>query len=72
MGQSLTRDRNAKGASSARRVLAVASMLLRPFGLRAITIINARFAFLAIPIGDLKLLHEIDLRAVLALAHVAA
>src|SRR5664279_725767 len=33
---------------------------------------DARFALLAISIGDLKLLHEIDLRAVLALAHVAA
>ena len=33
---------------------------------------DARFAFLAIPIGDLKLLHEIDFGAVLALAHMPA
>ncbi len=33
---------------------------------------DARFAFLAVLVGDLELLHKIDLGAVLAFAHVAA
>ena len=33
---------------------------------------DAGFAFLAVPVGDLELFHEIDLGAVLAFAHVAA